>query len=111
MNKPFPIGALTPHSVSPRSTEGASASCSLKLFRYRVADCPNCDTATSSIGCDECHGGEVDCGCADCSRVAPLNDDGVCRKCFDAGELPSADFAAKYMLCEVEHLAPGRVVV
>ena len=65
-------------------------------FSWRYADCPECDTATGSRGCEECEGaGEVTCACASCFNVYPLNDDGECSDCS--------------LLVQVEHLGPGRI--
>ena len=51
-----------------------------------------------SVPCDECEGtGEADCACADCGNVYPLNDEGLCERCFDSVELPIAAFDAKYL--------------
>lgn len=60
-------------------------------FRARTSDCPDCHEGKyESRGrygyiehiCETCDGlGEVDCACAECNVIRPLNDDGLCRDC------------------------------
>lgn len=70
-------------------------------FSYRTVDCEECngdgyvletasvrgeafDADWIEVPCEECNRGQVDACCADCSRMVPLNVDGVCRDCeFD----------------------------
>lgn len=77
-------------------------------FRPRTEPCGDCDRATD-IRCDTCwSSGEVEAACCNCTLVAPLNDDGECRRCFDAAELPAVEFDLKYRgWALAEHSAYG----
>lgn len=65
-------------------------------YSYRTTFCEAHDTATAH-GCDECIGGIVDAACTDCNNVLPLSDEGVCEKCWDAGELPVELYNLKWL--------------
>lgn len=75
-------------------------------FRARTQPCGDCyEGKYESRGrygyiehvCETCDGlGEIDCACAECNVIRPLNDDGLCRDCSSLIEL------------EVEELPNGR---
>ena len=95
--------AATPHGAQAEQraegeAEGFSPVPSVSpTYQLRTLDCPVCDRATA-VSCEFCwSSGEIDARCVECDRDKPLNDEGVCEQCFDAGELPIAAFEAKYL--------------
>lgn len=89
----------------PRGVIGQPVEARLADFRFRTTLCEACDdgymlddAGLTAGRCDECDGTvKVDASCVGCGNVLPLNSEGECRRCFDAGELPVAAFDAKYL--------------
>ena len=81
-------------------------------YIMRTVDCPDCFEGRYEIAsgpgyvtheCEECSGtGELDASCAECGKIEPLDSDGYCERCADSGELPIAEFNAKYGMVEAE---------
>lgn len=74
---------------------GKAGAPSLSTYRFRTSICDAHCTATMT-SCDECDRGQIDLHCIGCGELKPLDDEGMCRRCFDAGEIPAAEFDLKY---------------
>lgn len=105
MNAHKSLPAASLNCQSPRGVIGQPVEARLADFRFRTTICEACDdgymlddAGLTAGRCDECDGAvTVDASCVGCSNVLPLNSDGECEKCADAGELPVAAFDAKYL--------------
>lgn len=75
---------------------------------FRTASCPDC-SGEGRYAVPDAHGfhdefcemcdrtGEIDCQCAECGNVVPLDDEGLCERCHDASTLPLVEFDLKYL--------------